>query len=754
MIEVAVFLGDTGFLPFSVWKGPRFASPQTMVGEIQVARRHVRRRGFESSIWEDSSTRDQVYENDAVLTLSDSSAKLKLKNNVNLELHENTLVVLEADEDVADKPFRLRFSRGDLRSQNGQKGIQLKSGDWSILAAEGTDLSLRAVDSQRVEVEVHGGAVQVTHSVHGQMRELAKDQRLTLFPEEASQVQTASTELAWADPRPLRVYGHQFPVSIWLQWQGEATHLEVMTPTKGIRKIPLEHKTDLNLELPPGSHHLTLTNGDLISRTLFVQVVLAPKIIHLTPLPRDRVKTGDLLLFAWLSEFVARSYRLEIAADPNFKNIVHGVSTPGPRLETAIPVSGDLHWRVIAFDEDNAMVPAAYSYPLISHPDPLAPPELRAPTSLESEDGASVPGLIELWWQRVWDLIFPQAHGTETKNPRPPPVILNWGEVQGAEFYIIEISSTSDFTNPEVVAKVFTNNYAWVDFNKQVYYYRVAGGAKGKQVGYFSKPDRLDLTNWPPPSTQRSTNSAPSPARPKTIPPPEPSPSTPPPADFAPEASASPPMYRPTSSEFARREDHHSPSNWEGKFWWRSLWNHHTETAPESVKAEFSGGTFLGFGVEALALTGSSWWRLSTTVESFEWKPKSKTELPFQSEQSTMPWFVTLHRAPSPTGWAYGLGVGQRSVVERSGLESIQLKTEFVVGPSLRVDYAHPTWSHWHAIHLLYGQELPLLLWANNLQWRFTEALFVGVEGHLSLGAGSDRTLSSVQLGVQLGVAW
>src|SRR5262245_10421567 len=90
---------------------------QTYIGEVVTARQYVRRRAFDSNIWEDSGSSEPLYENDSILTLNGSSAKLRLHSDINLELHENTLVVLETVPTNPDQPFRLKFSRGDIRTQ-------------------------------------------------------------------------------------------------------------------------------------------------------------------------------------------------------------------------------------------------------------------------------------------------------------------------------------------------------------------------------------------------------------------------------------------------------------------------------------------------------------------------------------------------------------------------------------------------------------------------------------------------------------
>jgi hypothetical protein len=754
-LEFLLFLGNTGVIPYSLWKSARPTVEQPKLGEIQTARRNVRRKGFDSSIWEDSSSKDNVFENDSILTLSDSSARLKLRGGVNLDLQENTLVVLEPLRDDPEKPFRVRFSRGDFRGQSGAKGLQVTNGEWVIKATTGTDLSVRAVDSQRVEVEVHNGDVHVSHGVHGQVRELGRDQRLILFPEEAGEIITTSREISWADPRPQRVYAHEFPVNVDLIWDGDPERVEILTPAKGTEKIKLPQQGRLHYSFSPGSHHLTLHKGKEISRALSIQVMHAPKIIHLTPLPRDRVKTAVPVLFAWLSEITASNFRLELASDKEFKNIVHVQSTKTARVETEIPVTGDLNWRVIAFDEDGFLIPAAYSYPVISHPDPLAPPMLRAPTATEGDDEARTPRILK-WLEAGWRLFFPAANGQTTKK-HPPPVIFNWDAVPGADYYVIEISRTADFSNPDIIAKVSTNTYAWGRFTKNVYYYRVAGGTNDGRVGYFSQPERVDLTNWPPPKAKpkRTTGADVVQATPLPPAPPAPPPAPPKPAPTA--AKPASPATQPSAAvavSNAPVETAPESRRATGRAWWGAALSTTQESAPETVKSSRSGVQPYRFGIEFEGFSARSGWRLSVDAHQFTWKAKDEVKWPYQPEQSGLAWNARAYYAREITGLAYGIGLGQNPVTSRKDIEEVEMSAEFAFGPSVAAHFKSGDTARAHTLTLTYSTSLISAVTQNYWRWYFGEKYFAGIQGDLAYGFGEDRSVTTFDLGAQVGVSW
>ncbi|MGE0762151.1 MAG: hypothetical protein AB7N80_02620 [Bdellovibrionales bacterium] len=762
-LELLLFLGDVGVLPVHWLSRSTVSHDRAAIGEVQIARQNVRRRGFDSNIWEDSATRDRLFENDSILTLSGSTAKLKLQGDVNIELHENTLVVLESLDEQIDKPFRLRFSRGDLRAQNPARGVQLKSGDWAITATPGADLSLRAVDSGRVEVEVNSGEVDVQHAVHGLKRKVTSEQRVMLYPEEASEVVTTSQDLKWQDGKEQKIYAHQFPIHAKFEWVGQADTLQVLSPTHGAKAWPVKsQQSSADLEFVPGSYHLTLAYKDKISKTLSIQVLKAPKIVHLTPLPRDRVKTDHPTLFGWLSEMQVGSYKLELARDANFNQVIQTQPSADPRVQMAINESGSLFWRVTAFDEENFLIPAAYSYPIFSEPDPLAPPKLRSPTAVE-EDGASYhpPTSRRYAWDWLWSLFIPAAEGqskSKTKTKKAlPPVIFNWEALPGADHYVIEISSSPSFESPEIIAKTSTNFYAWTNFNKQVYYYRVAGGANSGRMGVFSLPEKVDLTIWPPPKSPK-TQVAKNTARTKTSPAIElpakvkpakaPEPETPPP-DLAvvvppPMATTKPPPARPIRPVGVHR----------ASAWWQGVYQSEHQEGQEQVTADLQGGSFAGLGFHLDMNLSQTQLLVVGDWQNITWKPKNKSTWPYQKDVSSTDWHLGLSLADEQSPWFYGGTLQQTTRLERVDLERLDGKAHFGFGPHFgwrQLEAAD--FKRQHSLHLVFADDFTQARSHNQWQYPLTSGFFVGGEFNLSFSFG-DLKASSIQLGLQLGKNW
>lgn len=671
-LELCLYLGDLGVIPLPFFADSSVAKQLPAIGEVEIARREVRRRGFESTIWEDSVAKEVLFERDSLLTLAGSSAKLKLKGDTHIELRENTLVVLEPIEDEDGAPFRLRFSRGDVRARTTLSNVVMQSGEWVLTATAGSDLNLRAIDAEKVEVDVAKGQVDIKHKNQSNHITLEENQRLTLRPEEAGPILSASPELKWENESYLRFYSHQFPHTVTLSWEGEASRLEIASPGEGIKELPLKsNQRKIQIPFQQGSFSASLKGASGISKSLTIEVLLAPKFIYLTPLPRDRAKTGDRTVFAWLSESQLPRYRLEFSEQQDFNTIIHVVDVNGTRAETPLPGPGDLYWHVIGYDEDNFMIPANHAYPIFSLPDPLAPPRLRAPTSNEdSEAKATLLRSHKLWWLEIFRLLIPQANG----EAKPlPPVIFNWDALPGADFYIIEISDESNFRNPLVVAKTSTNFYAWARFAKGVYYYRVAGGSLSGRKGAFSKPEKVDLTVWPLPKKKKlvaETKPPPTilpdnPVDKMELPPSPPPPVIPPPSQASSTDEFVGPM-RPVESQL--------------RLWWRGLWQYLNLSGEERTDASFNGFTYLALGGDWTGELSQLPFVMRFSFDRYQWTPKLKSQFPFQPDLNMDRLRLAMGWRDRTSPWQVGVALSQIPSIERVSLETIKSKSELAFG--------------------------------------------------------------------------
>lgn len=704
IIAILAFLIEATYLAFDLewlhWPSSRLASEnrnEHPLGEIEYVHSDVRRRGFESAFWEDSSSRDHLFANDSILTLKGSAAQLKLAGDVHLNLHENTLIVIEPLSESEDQTFRLHFEKGDLRSHTANRNVALKSGEWVITAQSGSDISLRSVEGQNLELEVQSGSAQVFNRQSSAQKTVSRRERLTMSQNEIVDFAKLAADLVWTDPRPQRIYAHRFPAEIPLRWQGEATALSILRPTAGIENVPLASSTiEKSILLTQGTHQLTLRNGKKISSSLTVEVLKAPEIIHLLPLPRDRVRMNEDVLFAWMSEPGFSRFEVRISSDPQFHSIVQSEMAERAQIQFKLNQSGDFHWQVIGFDEANFLIPADYSYPLFVQPDPFAPPVIRTPSANPEDpndesrnDCPLFPGFlaaVNCWkpWQS-WILPVANAASREVKSAPNPPVIFNWEPVNGADHYVIEISSQKDFRSPEVIAKSSRHFYAWQSYNKQIYYYRVAAGSSDGRLGYFSEPQPIDLSVWPPKGVKIGLKDRPAPnPRPTEVPrqieapkPPSELPRT------TPEIVSLTPAPAPTSNSSQEKisgsqiPDEPASASWQ--IWWQPLYSVQSRSVHDGGRAQFRGFSLFSVGAALELKAPSTSPRIEFELQKLDWKPTPAESYPYQSTISE--WPARLNADWSSTRlprWRLSLGQTYRLI--REDFEAVSSQSRMWIG--------------------------------------------------------------------------
>lgn len=368
------------------------------IGFVSDKRQSVKRRHHGAIVWEDSRKHDELMSYDSLLTLDNSSALLRLKDDVQIHLHENTLIVLEPPQTASQNALHIRFTRGQFLSQNDRQRLLIGSGDWKLDATPGSKLSLKSLDDQRVEVEVQSGAVHVESKANAEIKEeIQSGKRFTLTQNTSESqptilVQTTTEKLKILNRPEERMYGHEFPMRYILRWQGDA---------KKIRHIGSDRKPtyrDLSLgagaesgtrarqyefHLLPGTNHFSLQNGQEVSKEVTLHVLRAPKIRYTSPLPRDRFDNSTSVFFSWLPLEGAMTYELELINSNTERDLV---TSEIARVHYAPKFLNEIYWRVVGIDEEGYRIPPHYSQPLYILENPLAAPRLQAPRALDPEN--------------------------------------------------------------------------------------------------------------------------------------------------------------------------------------------------------------------------------------------------------------------------------------------------------------------------------------------------------------------------------
>jgi hypothetical protein len=800
IIEVTVLFADMRGIDVPFYKTSTGASQTKVIGEIEMARRNVRRRSRESIGWDKSSRSDLLHDLDSILTLSQSSASLKLKGDINLHLDENTLVILEArDVKNATSALHLRFSKGAMSAKSPTEKMDIKIQEWDLDASAGTELNVRGAADGKVDVEILHGEATIGNG--SETKTLQQGSKINLSQSQMGPIEKFAEQLHWTPSKDQRVYSHHPPVETALQWQGSAKSLRFVHPDKSSEEIALsEDQRELKISLPPGSSFFTLVSDSGISESHAVSVLQAPVVRYFSPLPRDRSALSSDVLFSWSGVDEAQSYRLEISeggsAEPS--PLILEEKTSSPRFSYHFEREGDFYWRVIAVDEEGFDIPPYYTIPIFLVRNPLQAPSLnhpsiRAPAEQpllqsrpllnspskppDSSNTKPIPNPILRKNLFAWLFGFSEMAfaAQDTHGPFLFEVQFDWSAVPDADRYVIEISRTPDFNTLIVSEETSEPRFIWKSAPLDRYYWRVAG-AQGKRRGLFSQPGETDLRQVvknggsengvtlrrqepvKPPVHLDLQNLKPTPSpRPSPTPAPAPEPT---PEPVAAEAkSVALPATEPTPV-VETRANPSDESHWlSARLLLGSSYSYQNFNGDLGINGSMAGPEYenaelgLIFNHESGSQTevnlryGVVQW-VDTASSSFQ-KNLSQNEIDLN-------FFHQNHRS----SWKWGFTIEETSIVVRDGLESVQLEPHWIYGPA--VAYEKEINSS-NAVEIqtsaLMGDQIFGLLMKARLHHAFSVALKHGWQLSPEIlvqdlqGPGSASSLT-YQFGFWLGYRW
>lgn len=653
-LEIAVLLFHLGILSFTLNKS---GEREGRAGRVAAMHNHLRRRGPNSLIWERSQIEEPLDYHDSILTLAQSTARLELMGNSEIVLSENTLVTLEPPDERTHGEIRLRFVKGNFEARNPFQSARITGSAWTVDLRPGSQAEFRQVVDGEVEVRVKGGQALVQTD---RGTETVDSNAVLRIGREATVKLNVDRNLAWVDPPPVRVYVQSDRAKVRFRWSGRAEKL--VTQTLGaqeeetdIHEISGVTGSETSLDLGIGQHRIFLRRSHFTSTALNVEVWRAPFFHLLQPLPRNRLRVGEMNEFMWTRVSGFDRFELTLWNDDSQRV---AAKTDANHASVRFSEPGDLRWKVRAFDRDGFATEPSYSYPLFIRHDPMAAPVLKSPRIRRPArtDQSARPSPL----RRLWDLLVPRAHADD--EIESVDADFEWEPVAGSDRYVIEISRTPDFRDPVVARAVSGTRFRWRGFAPGEYYWRVASGQSSGRLGTFSEPQRVDLS----------------------IPVSEPSPV---PAPRTESATSSPPVKE-EPPPFAEAEPVREPEitprrsvlGWSPRFFANSI------VAPGRLRVRWSGAVPSGIAFDGFV----GHWRLGLWYSQSNLNPNPRSEFPFQGSLAWREAGVTAIRFKRR--WGLGGMAFESTSVKRSGSEAVRAHPELSAGPAAAIDSRAGAW--------------------------------------------------------------
>ncbi|MBU0955449.1 MAG: FecR family protein [Spirochaetes bacterium] len=328
-------------------------SSQQAIGILVTRTRVAQRRPGDSVVWTNLKNEEPVYSMDAIRTEQGSEAIIRLNDDTQLILGENSLVVL----DFSGTQGTIDFLEGSLIArrtdeQSTGKSLNIRA-DGNTLAVQTAVVDLNRSESKNIEVNVSSG--QAVLSAGGESTSLTNS--------ESALIQSGQTSIKTAAlivTRPLNgdaVSAGTVLVPVSFAWNdsgGQPPYtIEIARDRDfSLRRVTETDANTLTLELDSGTWYWRVQDSAAgSSRTSQFTVIsdIAPLLLSPTDGGNQSYRNSTPALnFSWAGISMASSYEYQLSADAQFSTILReGRITSTAIALTGLP-PGSFYWRVAA----------------------------------------------------------------------------------------------------------------------------------------------------------------------------------------------------------------------------------------------------------------------------------------------------------------------------------------------------------------------------------------------------------------------
>jgi len=405
-LGLALVISASGFLGSVLWfnagKTDAQHGDKKPMARLNSASNEVQRKPLQRVIWESVNKNDELYPGEAVRTSPNAQAQLYfMKTGTTVNLDPDSLIVLEEN----DKGLSLDFLQGNVFVQSSQdagkqtEALTLKTGNGEI-KLKSADMSLSKNKNGNVDLEVHRGEAELKQGSKKTALNREKSAELT---ENGVSVATDRVQLTQPQAGSTLYLNLAKGEKLDLGWkplpQSYNVNIEVGRLRSELQKVAGIQATgpsgQMSLTSKPGKWYLRLTATSTDPKlppisSAVIPFMIEPKSPPSLIEPRQEasvLKTGPdaPTSFKWLSRHKFISQVLEVALDPQFKNIKHKENLAGDLTGFSTPLAdGKYYWRVTGFlkfkDKTESLSSPASQFSLISKWD-IKPPTLTSPVN-------------------------------------------------------------------------------------------------------------------------------------------------------------------------------------------------------------------------------------------------------------------------------------------------------------------------------------------------------------------------------------
>lgn len=433
------------------------------IGDISFSENDVRRKSNENFSWLPATKKDLVFQQDSIYTGNDSNAEITLMDGTVIEIQPNSLVTLN----IRDGQMSLNLSYGNLVGQVGKgSALTVKSGAEEFkLKGDNSKIQFNKNSNGKIDMNLISGKALVSNK-SGKAIELKK------VLEESS----TRLELVTASGATISKFADSEPII--LQWRGAGPiakyELRVAKDINFSSLISQEftknQKANIVRQMPNGKYFWQVQafrkNGSLITssetRDFTVMTFKSPQIS--TPVAQavislempgtpEELKSKTKVTWTSISEYP--QYRIQVAKDANFTELLKDILTPAKDSLTPDLSSGTYYTRVLGVNTDKK-ISSRWS----------APVTFTLQLTALKEQAPLAPILLS-------NKVFFKVPKTTDRNPAAiPGPVMAWKPVPNVPMYRLQIAKSKEFTDTSEF-DVNDVRAVWPQYRPGKHYYRV-----------------------------------------------------------------------------------------------------------------------------------------------------------------------------------------------------------------------------------------------------------------------------------------
>lgn len=497
------------------------------VGKFSTYRNDVRRRIETGLAWGTVSKNDVVYEGDSIFTGDDSETRIALDGGGYIVVAPKSLVVIRSKS----RKLEVDLQYGSLQGKvAGEQGLLIKQGaDSKEIQGQGAEIQLvREQLSNETRVQVLKGQVTVKPVARVANRSGSKAGKAPPPPTEASNFapqvikQDEVLQITSKAPPVVKKLDTTLvaPLSgkmIWLP-TGENVKFEWKVSSGKPRPSRIEFAKDSKFADVTFKSDVSGTSFEMTDRdrpdgpfywrvspqneaealpTLPARLTVFPDTPPTPAFPSDRQvftlntdggEAGKEVLLSWDDKAGSSSYKVQVAKDAEFQEIVLDRKATTPSERTLPLGVGEYHWRIKGEHPERASSPWSLVQTFVVKDGSKAP---TAPVLTTDRIDYQIPRSV---LSRTPASVISEGRGVKPDRVLP----FTWSPVEDASSYEVELARSSDFQNAMKAESGANTFFSPPEVKPGVSYFRVRAKSRDGKSSPYSEAGKL-VVQVPPP---------------------------------------------------------------------------------------------------------------------------------------------------------------------------------------------------------------------------------------------------------------